>query len=145
MEELRLGDQLVRYDREATVKAYNTLSSGGAERCNCLYCRNFAAQRGTVYPASFRAFLDQLGIDPNKEGEVYDAAGPCGLASRPIGGWLYFVGELVENGEKLVQVGDFQYWFQPAFPRPPACFGKPVTAVEFAAHISWVLDEPPTS
>jgi hypothetical protein len=144
MQELRLGDQFVRYDREATVTAYNTLSSGGAERCNCLYCRNFAAQRAAVYPHAFRTLLGQLGIDPDKEGEVYDAPGPCDMAIRPIGGWFYFVGELVEKGERLIQDGDFQYWFQPAFPKPPACFGKPVAAIEFAAQIPWVLDETPT-
>jgi hypothetical protein len=141
MDELRLGDQLIRYDREATVSAYTAVLSGDADRCNCIYCRNFAAQRATIYPQAFRALLDQLGIDPNKEGEIYDAVGPFECKVRPTGGWFYFVGELVEKGERLIQVEDFQYWCQPAFPRPRACFGEPVAAIEFAAQVPWVLDE----
>jgi hypothetical protein len=143
MEELRLGDQLARFDREATAAAYELLPSGGAERCNCVYCRNFAAQRATAYPESFRALLLRIGIDPNKEGEVFDMVGPFGDRIRPTGGWFYFVGELVDKGEKLISGGEFQYWFQPAFPRPPACFGERVAAIEFSTKIPWVLKEDP--
>jgi hypothetical protein len=145
MKELRLGDQLIRYDREATVAAYSVVLSGDADRCGCIYCRNFALQRANVYPLAFRALLDQLGVDPNKEGEIYDAAGEYELRIRPTGGWFYFVGESIEKGERLTQDGDFQYWFQPSFPRPPACFGERVAAIEFAARVPWVLGESPTS
>jgi hypothetical protein len=145
MEELRLGDQLIRYDRKATVAAYLELSFGGADRCGCVHCRNFAAQRADLYPRAFRALLDDLGIDPNKEGEVYDKVGPFDLKIRPTGGWFYFVGELIQAGEKLMQAGEFQYWFQPSFPRAPACFGEPVAAIEFAAQVPWVLEESPGS
>lgn len=76
MKEFRLGDQLIRYDREATANAYSAFPGGGADRCSCAHCRNFAAQRTSIYPPDFRALLDQLGVDPNKEGEVYDMVGP---------------------------------------------------------------------
>ncbi|MBZ5548545.1 MAG: hypothetical protein LAO22_11425 [Acidobacteriia bacterium] len=145
MKELRLGDQVIRYDREATAVAYSVVPSGDADHCACIYCRNFAALRANVYPPPFRALLDQLGIDPSKEAEVYDAAGPFELKIRPTGGWFYFVGELIETGERLMQTGDFQYWVQPSFPRPPACFGERVAAIEFAAQIPWVLEEGPGS
>jgi hypothetical protein len=82
MLELCLGDQVIRYDREATVAAYCAVRSGGADRCSCVYCRNFAAQRANVYPPDFRALLDQLGIDPNKEGEAYDM--PEHVSARPV-------------------------------------------------------------
>jgi len=141
MEELRLGDQMARFDRDATVAAYKLLSSGGAERCNCIHCRNFAAQRATAYPESFRALLTQLGIDASKEGAVYDKVGAFAGKIRPTGGWFYFVGELIEKGEKLITDGQFQYWFQPVFPPPPACFGECVAAIEFTTSIPWVLKE----
>lgn len=141
MEEFRLGDQVICYDRGATATAYDAVASGDADRCGCVYCRNFAAQRAKVYPPDFLLLLEQLGIDPNKEGEVYDAAGPFELSIRPTGGWFYFVGELIQTGERLIQSGDFQYWFQPTFPRAPACFGESVAAIEFAAKVPWVLDE----
>ena len=143
MEELRLGDQLIRYDREATVDAYKLLTTGGAELCNCLYCRNFAAQRATVYPKDFRSLLLRLGIDPNKEGEVFDTVGPFEDRLRPTGGWFYFVGELAEKGQRRVSDGAFHYWFQPSFPRPPRHFGDQVAAIEFMTEIPWVLREDP--
>jgi hypothetical protein len=143
MQELRLGDQLVRYNRDGTVAAYRAVTIGGADRCGCICCRNFAAQRATLYPQAFRALLDQLGIDPNKEGHVYDKVGPFEDKIRPTGGWFYFVSELIEKGERLMQIGDFQYWFQPTFPRPPACFGESMVAIEFSVPVPWVLDEPP--
>lgn len=143
MEEFRLGDQLVRHDRDATVAAYSALPQGDADRCGCVHCRNFAAQRGNVYPQDFRALLNQLGIDPNKEGEVFDMIGPFDDRIRPTGGWFYFVGEFIDRGERLIQNGDFQYWFQPSFPRPPDCFGQSVIAIEFNAQVPWVLKEDP--
>jgi hypothetical protein len=143
VEELRLGDQMARYDRDATIAAYALMPVGGADRCGCVQCRNFAAQRGTVYPNEFRDFLSRMGVDPNKEGEVYDKVGPFDSRIRPTGGWFYFVGQLIEPGQKLTQAGDFQYWLQPSFPRPPACFGENVAAVEFSTDIPWVLDEAP--
>ena len=87
MQELRLGDQFVCYDREATVSAYKFLPSGHADTCPSITCRNFAAQRATVYPPAFRALLDQLGIDPDKEGEVYDKVGSFEDMIRPTG-WI---------------------------------------------------------
>src|SRR5713226_775559 len=70
MAELRLGDQLVRYDRDATLAAYAELQHGDAERCGCSGCRNFIAARAQAFPDTFRNFLAELGIDANKEGEA---------------------------------------------------------------------------
>jgi hypothetical protein len=143
MEELRLGDQMVRYDRNATAAAYALMPSGGADRCGRVHCRNFAAQRDSIYNNEFRDLLNQLGVDSNKEGEVYDKVGPFDVGIRPTGGWFYFVGQLVEPVEKMMQTGHLQYWFQPSFPRPPACFGERVAAIEFSLEAPWVLDESP--
>lgn len=85
MEEIRIGDQVALIDRDATSAAYTILPSGGADRCSCIYCRNFARQRATVYPPHFRKFLLQSGVDPNKEGEVFDMAGPFEDLVRPTG------------------------------------------------------------
>jgi hypothetical protein len=145
MDELRLGDQLVRYDHDATVTAYREVPSGDAERCGCLYCRNFAAQRDLVYPQAFRALLDQLGIDLHKEGEAYEM-GPAGEEFRLYGGWFYFVGELIEKGERQTELAqDFQCYFAPrtSLPSADACFGNRVAAIEFVTKAPWVLDESP--
>jgi hypothetical protein len=49
--ELRVGDQTVRYDRKATAVAYGGIKQGGAGKCGCIFCRNFAVQRSTIFTA----------------------------------------------------------------------------------------------
>ena len=145
MTELRIGDQTIRYDREATVAVYATLDHGGAEECGCLFCKNFAAQRKLVYPASFRALLEQLGIDPNKEGEVFEY-GPVADGCHTYGGWFYFVGEMVTAGERNSQAADahqFEFFFSSVGPNPPAFRGRPRLILEFTTHVKWVLPESP--
>jgi hypothetical protein len=144
MDELHIGDQTIRYDREQTRKAYSLMQAGDAERCGCAYCRNFAAQRTRAYPAIFLHLLDKLGIEADKEGEVYD----CGPdeSRRTYGGWFYFVGELVDAGERMTDASSgFQYFFLDAkhLPRPNVDFGKPVVAVEFITRVPWVIAEKP--
>lgn len=139
MIELRLGDQLIEYDQELTIAAYRDILVGGADECGCDDCRNFAAQRGSVYPEQFLALLDQLGIDARKEGEVYE----CDKNASDMhlyGGWFYFVGRLVVPGEYLVEAGPFSYHFATSFPQPPEPFaGRPVLTVEFYTRLPWLL------
>jgi len=158
MTELRIGDQLIRYDREATDAAYAQVEQGGAGRCSCSGCRNFVLLRDKIYPDAFRELLDKLGIDAMKEAEaVHD--GPVKDNLHHYGGWFYFVGEILEKGEHLrnmtssagfdvlllpgsESISDFQYWCSWIFPRPPASFGSKVAALEFATQLPWVLEDP---
>jgi hypothetical protein len=157
MVELRLGDQVFLHDREATLAAYALLERGYADICGCEGCRNFAAQRATVYPPDFLALLDRLGIDPLKEGEAVHYGGvPPGL--HAYGGWFYFIGSLLTPGERLVEVKGGSFWVPAAHkteergffyyvgtltPQPPPSFlGKPVLALEFETRLPWVLAEP---
>ena len=160
MTELRLGDQLVRYDRDATLAAYAQLPQGWAEECGCSTCRNFIAVRAQAFPDAFRTFLSELGIDANKEGEaIY--YGPIEDNLHFCGGWFYLVGELIEAAEKLKTIplhgssspvqlipgpGEgFQYWFSTSFAPPPAICGSRIAAVEFTTLLPWVLDVDPIS
>jgi hypothetical protein len=88
MDQIQAADQIIRYDRKQTRAAYSAMNGGDADRCGCSCCLNFAAQRRTAFPDDFRRILDQLGIDPEKEGEAYEC-GPDG-ALRVYGGWFYF-------------------------------------------------------
>src|SRR6266568_4683509 len=158
MTELRLGDQLVRYDRDATLAAYAQLPQGWAEECGCSTCRNFIAVRAQAFPDAFRTFLSELGIDANKEGEaIY--YGPIEGNLHFYGGWFYLVGELIEAAEKLKTIT----WFVLScatdsgprrglpvlvlyeFCAPPAIFGSRIAAVEFTTLLPWVLDVDPIS
>ncbi len=85
-------------DREATVKAYQAVSHGGAETCDCAGCRNFVLARATVFPVSFLALLDYLGIDCLKDGEAYHN-GRISPGRHDYGGWFHFIGTLHETGD----------------------------------------------
>jgi hypothetical protein len=142
MGEIQLGDQTIRFDQVLTRTAYEVVPGGDAERCGCLYCLNFAAQRSSAYPDAFRSILEKIGIDPDKEGEVYEL-GPDG-DSRIVGGWFYFAGEVAEAGERNSTLANFEYWFVNArrLPKPVADFGDQVAAVEFITRLPWVLPYP---
>jgi len=145
MTELQVGDQTIRFDREATIVAYGSLEHGFAEKCGCLFCKNFAAQRNLVYPASFRALLEQLGIDPNKEGEVFEY-GPVEDGCHLYDGWFHFVGEIVTWGERNCNAPDsdhFEYFFTSIGVDAPAFRGGPRLTLEFTTHVKWVLPDSP--
>jgi len=139
MTEIQVGDQIIRYDRAATAAAYAALEHGFAEECGCLSCRNFAARRNQVYPASFRALLEQLGVDPAKEAEAFEE-GPADDGCQFYGGWFYLVGEMVIGGERNCAAADshhFDFFFTSAVPRAQAFGDGPMLAVEFTTHIQW--------
>jgi hypothetical protein len=141
MKELRKDDQRILYDSKLTSEAYRTIETGGPEQCGCTYCRNFAAQRHSVYPPSFLALLDELGIEPGKEDEVWGV----GIDSNQAlyGGWMYFAGRIVEQGQLTHRDGskEFQFWFDMPRLRPSADFGGETIAVEFNIVIPWVIKE----
>jgi hypothetical protein len=143
MDEIQLGDQTIRFDQTRTRVAYAAVPSGDAERCGCSYCLNFAAQRSNAYPDEFRSTLEKIGIDPDKEGEVYEI-GPEG-EKRIYGGWFYFAGEVAAAGERNSTLVNFEFWFADAkqLPKPTADFGDKVAAVEFMTRLPWVLVDPP--
>jgi hypothetical protein len=146
MTELQAGDQAIRYDREATAAIYAGLKHGYAEECGCVLCRNFAAHRDVVYPASFRALLDDIGIDPNKEVEAFEY-GPLPDGRHLYGGWFYFVGEMITWGERNCNPPDsdhdFEFFFTSIGPPAPAFRDRPRLTLEFTTRVPWVLAESP--
>ena len=145
MRELRSGDQVIEFDRDATACAYATIERGDSERCGCSYCRNFMSQRSVVYPKEFLALLEELGIDSSKEDEVYEC-GPAG-SLRWYRGWFFFSGELIQPGERATSElhESFSFYFADAArrPRPKAEFGQKVLALEFTTKVEWILEEEP--
>ena len=142
MEAFSVGDQTFNFDKSATQAAYTSLEGGFAERCGCAGCRNFAAQRTTAFPPEFLTLLDQLGIDPLKEGEAFEY-GPEPSGKHLYGGWFYFIGKMGVRGESQIEENGFSYFIGTSFPKPPQPFqGQPLLAVEFMTRLPWVLEEP---
>jgi len=83
--------------------------------------------------------LNSIGIDPEKEGEVYELGSDADL--RIYGGWLYFAGQVAQGGARNTTIANFEFWFVNAshLPKPPADFGPDVAAVEFLTKLPWKL------
>ena len=132
-------------DREATIAAYRMAASGGADECDCAGCRNFRLAREVAYPPSFLALLDELGIDPLKDGEVYHNA-RMSAGQHQYGGWFHFVGAVqeVENSSPVVLCDGFSAWMcRASAPRLSSLKGLLVVELNFLAEaVPWLLSEP---
>lgn len=132
-------------DREATASAYCRAEVGGVDSCPCAPCRNFRLVRDRVFPPEFLMLLDQFGIDPRKDAEIYYIAK---LASNvhAYAGWFHFVGILEKTeGDQLANIrDDFGIWMHCACVlRLPTLKDLPMVQLEFDARaVPWVLDEP---
>ena len=142
---LFIGGQKIRFDHETTVQLYReTVTASGADCCDCLFCKNFARQRGVIYPEEFNILLARLGVDHLKEWEAFDL-GPSDTDSkrRVYGGWFLFCGELLEEPDVRPEGQPFLFWFTKSFPNVSVPNELKICAVEFLAEIPWVLPEPP--
>src|SRR5579872_4096631 len=96
------------FDRPATVRACAAMKVGGAENCNCGPCRNFSLQKPVPYPTEFLTLLDYLGIQPDREIEVYWYV--YGKRHIDYQGWFYFVGQVQGEGMREIPgAGSFKY------------------------------------
>lgn len=140
-EELLVENQRIRFDREITIALYREMIAvPGADQCGCIYCRNFAAQRSTVYPEEFLLLLKKLGADPLKEWEAFDyESGSEYPRNHLYGGWFVFSGELVQEGKRDLERQPFSYWFTTNFPNGTLPKDVKVCAIEFVAVVPWIL------
>lgn len=60
----------VTCEPDLTREAYAQIDSGGAERCGCEECFNFAAVRHLIYPPDLLELFECMGIDPLLEADV---------------------------------------------------------------------------
>jgi|RhiMetdeSRZDD1v2_1073273.scaffolds.fasta_scaffold399887_3 hypothetical protein len=140
----RFGSWQFTCDRAATADAYGRATAGGSRTCDCAGCRNFVAAGLQVFPAAFLEFLESLGIDPSKDGEVYHMARQS--PGRHIyGGWYHFIGVLEVTGDfPAVEFGDgfLSHLCVARAPRIETLEGRPVVQLEFHAdRVPWVLTE----
>jgi hypothetical protein len=143
MEELTLNDQIVIYDREATVSAYRSIEQGDADRCQCGGCKNFRQFRNQAYGPKLLSLLERLGIDPLKEWEVYW----CGKEADErieYGGWFPFIGEWSpkSTGKDVFSFPrqDELFYFTDSFPNSIQRFGSKVLAIESEIEVPKAAD-----
>jgi len=89
---IKYKDWNLTVDKEVTKNAYDSLTVGSAESCDCNDCKNFSANKDKVYPDEVKRLFDQLGIDYKKETEIsHYCRQTNGL--HHYGGWFHFKGQ----------------------------------------------------
>jgi hypothetical protein len=155
METLSAGRWEVNVDQSATRTVNSQRKNGEAEKCGCLYCRNYAAARKHI-PAEAIDLLDKLGIDPKLESHVSHCA-EMGNRLHLYTGFFHFVGSLVAGADVKSRVKDGvkEFTFEPLSERfsfgftadtqllPDSFGGMQCVQLEFAVELPWVLEEPP--
>jgi len=114
-----------RFDRESV--------GFGAESCDCIYCRNFFAVEGAVYPNEVLEFLEKLGVSrpfeaevvcygPENEGTLYHA-------------WIPFFGAIKRSRECSNEMAYFEEFKL----HVPGMTGKQVAQLTCPLVLPWVL------
>jgi hypothetical protein len=118
--ELVIGKQAILFDRESTIDLYRkTVTGAGSNKCDCIPCKNFAAQKENVFPAEFLGLLEELGIDWTREWEAFEYDWDESNTDKLIlyGGWFLFVGKLTAGLETPPALRDtFAFWVATSFP-----------------------------
>lgn len=141
MERIELGGNELSFDAEAARAAYRLFVP---HVCDCAGCRNFYAARDRFFRKSSIDLFARLGIDVNKEAEIYDI-GP--IPSEPgyvrYGGWFHLVGEIVNSGAPVEIESGLIVWFSSKLALVPQAFaGLRLVQLEIEARAPWVLGEP---
>ena len=137
----------------ATRTAYAKLAVGSPEECGCEPCRNFAAQRNTIYSPPARALFEALGIRSDREAEIYHMS-RVESGRHLYGGWFHFVGFIVSGADAAKLVSE-NVW-RPDLESESENFGlgftarvhlvrepfkgSPLVQLEFDAHVPWILE-----
>jgi hypothetical protein len=144
----------VEADSAKTRELYSSLKAGSPETCGCALCRNFVAARPQIYPAEFTRLCESLGIDRDREAEVYHThrAQP---GRHHYGGWVHFVGRIVSGSDAAKPIGTNAWTFELEKINAEFEFGftnkvgllrdsfkeQSIVQVEFRAVAPWVLLE----
>lgn len=154
MKTIEYGRWRISCDAHSTAQAYAAVSIGGAEECGCDPCLNFAAQKCDLYPPEVLALFGELGIDRDREVEVYHMA-RMGSGRHLYGGWFHFVGSIVSGADAAKQIAE-NLW-QPDLLKASENFilgftsivhlrrksfeNLPLTQLEFTTEIPWVTQQ----
>ncbi len=102
------------------------------------------AARDGVFLPKFREFLDSVGVDYRKDGEIYHNA-RLAPGRHHYGGWFHFVGTLDKTGDfPPVEFGEgFKARLRGrSAPSLKSLAGLPLVQVEIEAErVPWVLQE----
>jgi hypothetical protein len=135
-------DWIFDCDVEATRRAYATIPKGSAEECTCPDCRNYNLTRQNVFPEEIQQFFTCLGIDRNRECEIWQYnREPSGL--HFYGGMFFFIGYIVQEGTMMHTDEKFSITFKEGYTGPRVTQTKlhPSVGVYFNVLLPWELEK----
>ena len=139
MTEIAYRDWVFDCDVEITRRAYETISAGGVETCECSGCKNFLAQRDSVFPAETMKLFDELGVNYKRDAEIYHIT-RLSPGLHQYGGWFHFVGNIVKQPVGPANLDHFTIDFVPGKALAAEAFAShPLVQIEITAEIPWVL------
>lgn len=152
MKTLRIGRWLVEADDGATRACYGLMSHGAATDCGCPGCSNYLAAWCENIPAKFRALLESLGVDIDKECSVRRVA-PLDAGHSLYAGSFAVAGRILEGpaednsgGWRLdvfEEVGETAHVALRDWPNPPAPWEEGATVrIRFLVTLPWTGEDP---
>lgn len=152
MELITFARWQIECDPATTRNLYARVQLGSPETCGCGPCLNFAAARKQAYPVDVIRLFDSLGVDHNREAEIYHTH-RIRPGEHHYGGWFHFVGRIVNGSDACKQIAtnawgfdlekisaEFQLGFTNRIGLLREAFkGQPVVQIEFQAVVPWLL------
>jgi hypothetical protein len=137
----------------STRTTYAKLAAGSPEECGCEPCRNFAAQRNTIYSPAARALFEAQGMRSDREAEIY-RRGRVEFGRHLYGGWFHLAGFIVSRADAAKQVSENVWRPDPECESENFSLGftsrvhlvrepfeqSPLVRLEFNAHVPWILE-----
>jgi hypothetical protein len=142
MDKIDYREWIFDCDVEATQQAYESILVGGLEGCSCSGCRNFLEQRKSVFPQEVVNLFGELGINYERDAEIYHTARmESGL--HLYGGWFHFIGSISQQPDGPAKVGEhFTIDFLVDRALAAKSFeNQPLVQVEITAEVPWVLKD----
>jgi hypothetical protein len=142
MTQITYRDWTFDSDVDLTRAGYETITAGGAETCDCVGCRNFLAQRDSVFPAEVLQLFLKLGVDYKRDAEIYHTA-RLEPSLHLYGGWFHFVGTILKQPIGPATLDEFTIDFIPNNALAAKVFeNQPLVRIEITVKLPWVLSEP---
>ncbi len=141
MAEITYREWMFDCDVEATRRAYETISAGSVEACECSGCKNFLAQRDSIFPEEIRKLFDELGVNYKRDAEIYHIA-QLQPGLHQYGGWFHFVGNILRQPLGPASMDHFTVDFVPDRSLAANAFENySLVQIEITMEIPWVLTE----
>jgi hypothetical protein len=150
MEQIKVGSWLIEIDVIKTkefFQKYHLIT----EDCGCDYCSNYVLTCDS-FPKDIMNTFNILGIDPRKEGEIYECIdNEDGI--HLYGGFYHIVGRIIdgpdlwkpsEETEEFssphhIDHNHIEIGFSKKLTLVPDNFPKPVIQFEFEMNVPWLL------